>query len=607
MAGSGSIATKNGDYVLVNTAPDVCLTKVGKKWRPIPYNITHTMANSENVSPNVFAGGKPAFMHGESFITGITGDEPGRRGGIVTGTLTEISFALDKSASVYVNGMQSVRTGDSVWMNQQTPAAKQGKVGPDKECSWLKVIAFYDDLWKTPVHGAPLVVKVGGKPIMPMITLSDGGKGTNSVVSSKAMAIETQDEAGTYVAPSIDPENVEVEGGRIKGLEQAIVAQREGLEMTLDGAYWSTQDAMLEFQGLWDQYGKASLAISLWDGVSEGAKEWFEDSADLFTEETWESIKDTLSNASRNMFDSAVSNFEGAFTNYKEAHIDAIKWGIEGYKSESPWNWFTSELSKGVSYVDKDLHEKGDALKQAGKDAVAFGKELFSDAEKLIDVSAKIYKHQDEIINCINYFAASDISKIEHFIDTVVVDIFPEYVPEIRDQSGNISAAIEVLQDDSARLYMVYLSLIFDAVPPNFYVYIGGKGAAYILIELILCLILAIFSVGTGLIARLLMISARILKMGTKAAAVNSRIKNGQRAVENFCRNITDFIDATKQLKAIGSNLAKTRTKGMKTQGAHGQTLEMRKETKKQEARCRLCGGTDHHTPRDMHGSVKYI
>jgi hypothetical protein len=104
MAGSGSIATKNGDYVLVNTAPDVCWTKVGKSWRPIPYNITHTMANSENVSPNVFAGGKPAFMHGESFITGITGDEPGRRGGIVTGTLTEISFALDKSASVYVKG-----------------------------------------------------------------------------------------------------------------------------------------------------------------------------------------------------------------------------------------------------------------------------------------------------------------------------------------------------------------------------------------------------------------------------------------------------------------------------------------------------------------------
>lgn len=279
---------------------------------------------------------------------------------------------------------------------------------------------------------------------------------------------------------------------------------------------------------------------------------------------------------------------------------------MEGYQSESPWNWFTGELSNGASHLDKELHETGDALKQVGKDAVAFGEEIISDAEKLIDVSAKIYKHQDEIINCINYFAASDISKIEHFIDTVVVDIFPEYVPEIRDQSANISAAIELLQDDSARLYMVYLSLILDAIPPNFYVYIGGIGAAYILIELILCLILAVFSVGMGLIARLLMISTRILKMGTKAAAVNSRIKNGQRAVENFCRNITDFIDATKQLKAIGSNLAKTRTKDLKAQGAHGQTLEATKKTKKQDARCRLCGGTDHHTPRDMHGSVEY-
>jgi hypothetical protein len=599
MAGSGSIATKNGDYVLVNTAPDVCWTKVGKSWRPIPYNITHTMENSENVSPNVFAGGKPAFMHGESFITGITGDEPGRRGGIVTGTLTEISFALDKSASVYVNGMQSVRTGDSVWMNQQTPAAKQGKVGPDREYSWLKVIATYDDLWKTPVHDAPLVVKVGGKPIMPMITLSGGGKGTNSVVSSKAMAIETQDEAGTYVAPSIDPENVEVEGGRIKGLEQAIVAQREGLEMTLDGAYWSTQDAMLEFQGLWDQYGKASLAISLWDGVSEGAKDWFEDSADLFTEETWETIKDVLSEATRNLYDSAVSNMEGAYRITED-------WAKEGLEAESTWSWFRGELSKAAAYVDKEIDEAAEAIIQAGEDAIEFGKELISDAEKLIDVSAKIYNHQDEIINCIDYFAAADVSKIQNFIDTVVVDIFPEYAKEIRDDTSTMAAAIEVLQDDSGRIYIAYLSLIIDSVPPNFYTYVGGKAGMYILIEVILCVILAFFTAGVGLAARLAMVSARILKLGTKAAAINKRIKHGQRAVENFCNNITDFIDATKQVKAIGSNLSKTRTKDLKVQGAHGQTLEATKKTKKQDARCRLCGGTDHHTPRDMHGSVEY-
>ena len=123
---TASIATKNKEFILVSQSPDVCLTKVGKDWVPIPYNISHTMDKSANVSPNVFSEGKEAFLHGESFVKDVVGDEPGKRGGVVSGVQKQISFSIDKSNDTYINGKKMVRTGDSVWMNQTPVPEKAG-------------------------------------------------------------------------------------------------------------------------------------------------------------------------------------------------------------------------------------------------------------------------------------------------------------------------------------------------------------------------------------------------------------------------------------------------------------------------------------------------
>lgn len=113
---------KDGQFVITSLAPDVCLTPIGGAIVPVPYPITHAMDLSKQCSKNVFMDDKPVFLHNESFVDACKGDEPGVKGGVVTGVQGKVSHSIMKSPSVYVNGKPMVRTGDQVWMNQKPPA-----------------------------------------------------------------------------------------------------------------------------------------------------------------------------------------------------------------------------------------------------------------------------------------------------------------------------------------------------------------------------------------------------------------------------------------------------------------------------------------------------
>lgn len=115
------ITAKDGQYMLVNLAPDVCLTPVGSSVVPIPYAISHKMDQSEQCSKNVFVNDKAVYLHGLSYVDNVKGDEAGTKGGVITGVNTKISHSLQKSRNVYVNGHLVVRTGDKVHMNTAKP------------------------------------------------------------------------------------------------------------------------------------------------------------------------------------------------------------------------------------------------------------------------------------------------------------------------------------------------------------------------------------------------------------------------------------------------------------------------------------------------------
>ena len=113
---------KDSQFIITCLTPDVCLTPMGPNVVPVPYPITHNMETSKHCSKNVFMDDKPVFLHGESFVDACHGDEPGVKGGVVTGVQGKVSHSITNSPSVYVNGKQMVRTGDQVWMNQKPPA-----------------------------------------------------------------------------------------------------------------------------------------------------------------------------------------------------------------------------------------------------------------------------------------------------------------------------------------------------------------------------------------------------------------------------------------------------------------------------------------------------
>lgn len=115
------ITAQHADYVLVSLAPDVCLTPMGSSVVPIPYPITHDMGAAAQCSADVFVNGKPAFLHGMSYVNDAKGDAPGSKGGVVSGVVGKVSHSVAHSANVFVNGLPIVRTGDRVHMNTRKP------------------------------------------------------------------------------------------------------------------------------------------------------------------------------------------------------------------------------------------------------------------------------------------------------------------------------------------------------------------------------------------------------------------------------------------------------------------------------------------------------
>ena len=115
------LTAKDSAFTLVCMAPDVCLTPVGNAIVPIPYPITHDMGAASQLSKDVFVNDEPVFLHGMSFVPDVKGDAPGNKGGVVSGVYGKVSHSIAHSKSVFVNGLQVVRTGDRVHMNTKKP------------------------------------------------------------------------------------------------------------------------------------------------------------------------------------------------------------------------------------------------------------------------------------------------------------------------------------------------------------------------------------------------------------------------------------------------------------------------------------------------------
>jgi uncharacterized protein (DUF2235 family) len=98
------------------TTVDVCWTKVGKPVVPIPYTNIARSADAAKTASTVFINGNPV-CHKKSIFSKSTGDEPGDRKGIRSGTITEKAEFVTGSNNVFIEGIPAVRQGDMMVSN----------------------------------------------------------------------------------------------------------------------------------------------------------------------------------------------------------------------------------------------------------------------------------------------------------------------------------------------------------------------------------------------------------------------------------------------------------------------------------------------------------
>jgi hypothetical protein len=99
---------------------------------------------------------------------------------------------------------------------------------------------------------------------------------------------------------------------------------------------------------------------------------------------------------------------------------------------------------------------------------------------------------------------------------------------------------------------------------------------------------------------------ARIAASSAKIATAGKKIKRVKAAVDAFIRMLEDLSNAVDDLHQLGAKLVKARAKGLRVKGQSKMTLKAKKESIKRDKKCRLCGSTEHSTPRGRQGTVVY-
>ena len=98
--------------------PDVCLTKIGKPIVPIPYPNIGKASDTSKGSKSVTTDGKMPMVKG-ALYSKSTGDEPGNRKGIKSGTIKEVCEFMMYSFDVKFEGKNVCRLGDPLWHNKK--------------------------------------------------------------------------------------------------------------------------------------------------------------------------------------------------------------------------------------------------------------------------------------------------------------------------------------------------------------------------------------------------------------------------------------------------------------------------------------------------------
>jgi hypothetical protein len=375
--------------------------------------------------------------------------------------------------------------------------------------------------------------------------------------------------------------------------EKQLAEDRNWITVHLDGIYWPLLDAMKPFQDEWDQCGDSwakkllLLKKAETEGSLEGASAWFKDLGELFDGETWEKVGTWVSDAT-----SAVADRISEYAKAQKKKIDEL---LEK-PGETVWNW---------SWWAKQASEAADSVADTAQSASKSAKDALNTADEATKTAIKTWKHREEIARLPEILASGESAQLQRFVDTVIKDIDPKMAEEIKS-NPDFHAVLELIDDpDGVLTYLEYASLMLEAVPPNFYAYIGGKAGTYIAIEIVLMIALALLG-GVGVGARVAALTARLTASAAKVATANKKIAGAVKAIEALTNVITRLAQVGEDLRAYGRKLAFARRRGVRAGAATRNTAVVKRKGQKRERKCAICHSTKHTTPNIRRGNVKY-
>ena len=470
-----------------------------------------------------------------------------------------------------------------------------------EEQKWVKVQLFYDDLWQTPFLADNIRIQTNSVVHAEQVALNK--LPNKSTVSDSAIhAIESSEKQGGVAAfddlkPNTDLFTVEIIGE--PGIERQIKDTRELIERRLDSVYVQVCKAMQPFALQWQTRGVASLA----DGIDDGIVDWGKDFTDMFSQDFWSSFGNTVWDAGASVLDTGAVYAAEAHNFIKQSLEDQVRAGAGWYLSNTtkPVNELSFDdmtdllgkaLEDGVESLSDLMLDNGERLKEKLI-------EFYDGAEDAVERARLIAKYHEEIIALPKYIAENDARALQTFIDTALREIAPDWAKEI-DDTGALPKAMAVMRDPSSAItYSAYVVLILDAIPPNFYTYYGGKLGIYVLLEVVLNLVLGLFTLGAGVAARATSTAARLVVKGKHA----KQIAGAQKALDTFGETLDEMSKIMGDLEGLADKLAKR--KGDTIKGRANMTLSKEVESKKRKGKCTVCKSSKHRTPKLYRGELK--
>jgi hypothetical protein len=376
--------------------------------------------------------------------------------------------------------------------------------------------------------------------------------------------------------------------------EQEIFEDREVIVRRLDAAYLNLLDDMEEFQHSWNQNWKLAIATAWEEGRYAGLKEWASDQGDLFKAETWTNLGDKAKEWAGSICDRMAHDTVDRYRDFV-ANYTVIADNPDG--TILNWAWYKTHIAEAAEgFVEDKVREVKASMRRI--------EQLVADTTDAAKKVEMIIRYRQQIYAVPELIAKGDGEAVMAFLRGPLKDIDPELAENILN-NPELPAAVAVIQDhDSVLTYLAYVSLMIDAVPPNFYVYAAGKGATYVVLELMLNIVLGLLTEGAFVAARVATLLARFAATSARVAGVARKIQKAEAAFAAYRRFLNDSVEACRDIRALGHKLLPTRGKGTVVRAQTKETVTLRKENMRRDLRCKCCGSPNHRSPRNAGNSV---